>query len=136
MEPQQKPVPTFAELTNRMSELIGTACKEELWVAMFDADDVQLPTLCPIGEMPDEPDDFISKLVGTFALVLEEAAAGGALVFVRERFGPADITDSDRRWATALSTAARAHGVRMRGVFLSHPRGVIPIAPDPVHSMT
>ncbi|GAB3569842.1 hypothetical protein [Spelaeicoccus albus] len=133
-ENNHQPVTTFAELTERMTALIGTACKEELWVAMFDAHDVQMPTLCPIAEMPDEPDEFVVKLVTMFAAIVDQDADGGSLVFVRERFGPAGIVESDRRWARALSAAARDAGVRMRGVFLSHPKGVAPITADPVHA--
>lgn len=126
------PVTTFTELTDRITALIGSACREQIWVTLFAADGVQLPALFPCDDLPDDPDVWAPKLVAAFREVLCGAAAGGSLVIVRERFGVGYIEDSDKRWARALISAGNNESVPMRGISVSHPYGVTPITPDDI----
>ena len=60
----------------------------------------------------------------------ELAAIEEAEIVVIERFASSDLTAADTAWATAIHDEFDAQGVPVRGILLSHRRGIRWIAQD------
>lgn len=127
---QLQPLDTDAQVQQRVADLIGRACRRQLWFLFLDERGVQLPVLMPVADPPLSPPPPESG--GLLGMVghLVEAVEAAAIVLVLERFGTASLTDSDRAWAAALHTACNEVGVPLRGMLLSHRDGVRWLAQD------
>ena len=121
-ETRAEPLTTDALVTERVEELIGRAIQHQLWFLFLDAHQVQLPLVIPVGELPARPDAF----VGTLA----QRLAAASVIVVIERFAQPELTAADREWAKCLHDALDENGVAVRGVLLSHSRGVRWVAQD------
>jgi hypothetical protein len=122
------PLSTDALVRERAAALIGRAIRRQLWVMFLDEDDVQLPVLVPIEGLPAEPEagDQLARALRE----LVDRVAAHSVVLVLERYGGEELTASDRAWASALHDATAAGAVRLRGILLSHRRGVGWVAQD------
>jgi hypothetical protein len=127
---QLQPLETDALIQHRVTELIGGACRRQLWFLFLDEHGVQLPVLMPIADpplMPPPPEsDVLLAMVGH----LVEAVEASAIVLVVERPGGEEVSASDRAWAGALHAACHGVGVPLRALLLSHDHGVRWLAQD------
>jgi hypothetical protein len=118
-------------LDRRISGLLPQALVEQLWLLLFDDDDVQMPAMIPIGDLPlledsgvgrgGEPDgEGIAELLGS----LDREFGVASFVFVLERPGNAEPSASDRRRIAFLLGAADGRPFSVRSVYLCHDGGV------------
>jgi hypothetical protein len=128
-ETRAEPLTTDALVAERVEQLIGRAIQHQIWFLFLDADQVQLPLVIPVGELPARPDDFVGALAQRLAAIVETEAAR-AVVVVIERYAYPELTAADRQWAKCLHDALDENGVPVRGVLLSHSRGVRWVAQD------
>ena len=119
------PLTTDALIQQRATQLVGRAVQRQLWLMFLDADDYQLPLLVPLEDMPESPPDWHLPL-GDF---LEQAGASSLFV-VLERYGDEALSPADIAWAKHVRASCDAASVDLRGVLLSHRRGVRWVAPD------
>ena len=90
---------------------------------------MQLPLMIPIDGLPARPDSTIGNLVHLVAeaMAMEDA---DSVVAVIERYADATLTVADQEWARALHDAFGQQQVPLRGILLSHRRGVRWVAQD------
>jgi hypothetical protein len=121
---------TRHDLDDRIRELLPTALVHQLWLLLFDADDVQMPAMIPIGDLPlgDAPRaggapggaEGVADLLTT----LDREFGVASYVFVLERPGSADLTPVDRHWLDVLLGIATGRPFTVRAVYLCHDDGV------------
>jgi hypothetical protein len=122
---------TSADLPPFWAALMGDGgfSRRTLWVAFFDEDGRPLPTLWPIDEVPRIPGRFVEQL----SRILTEAIADApvtAIATLLSRPGPAEVSGSDRRWATALRVAAESLPITCWPLHLATEDRVTDLAPD------
>ncbi|MEO6505335.1 MAG: hypothetical protein ABIW36_12455 [Terrimesophilobacter sp.] len=128
-ETRLQPLTTDGLVQERVADLIGRAIQHQLWFLFLDDEQVQLPLVIPVGELPTRPDAFL----GTIAAQLHEAMeveAASAVIVVIERYADAALTSADREWALAIHDTFDQAGVAVRAILLSHRRGVRWVAQD------
>jgi hypothetical protein len=118
------PLTTDAQVQLRASQLVGRAVRRQLWIMLLDENDVQLPVIVPIDDLPPAPDGDLP-----FAYIVESTGAAAVFV-VLERYGGEELTPADRAWAKHVRDGCAAASVRLRGILLSHRRGVRWMAED------
>ena len=123
------PLTTDALLEDRVSALIGRACRRQLWFLFLDADEVQRPLLLPFCDPPIHPDNSLPILARVVAEAIESENAHSVIVVI-ERYADAAFTESDREWARAISDEFHAQSLVVRCFLVSHRRGVRWFAPD------
>jgi len=124
------PLLTDHDLVERVTRLIGRACRDQLWLLFLDEHSVMLPTLMPTDELPLPLD---TEAAGGVAAMLRQAIAGTpieSVVFVWERFGGPIASADDRRSAAALAWACADAGVPVRAQLISHDFGVRGFGPE------
>jgi hypothetical protein len=128
-ETRAEPLTTDALVEERVGQLIGRAIQHQIWFLFLDADQLQLPLVIPVGELPARPDAFIGALAERLAAVVETEAAHSVIVVI-ERYANPELTAADREWAKCLHDALEDHDIAVRGVLLSHRHGVRWVAQD------
>jgi hypothetical protein len=124
------PLSTDARIEERVSHLIGEAHTRQLWLLFVDGDDMQLPLLLPIGDLPPMPvPEATAVVVNNLGWLMREIGAT-RLILVWERRGDNTLAADDVAWVSALATACRGARVPLRAMFLAHCYGVRWIAPD------
>ena len=128
-ETRLQPLTTDALIEARVADLIGRANQRQLWFLFLDEAQVQLPLMIPIDGLPARPDPTIGNLVHLVAeaMAMEDARS---VVAVIERYADATLTVADQEWARALHDAFAQQQVPLRGILLSHRRGVRWVAQD------
>lgn len=126
------PLDSTPALDARVRQLVPCAVQRQLWLLLFDADDVQMPIMIPIGDLPlrtrtADGEGLVELLSG---LVREFQVA--SFVFVVERPGPAELRLSDRHWLHFLLHAATSEHYRVRRAYLGYSDGVIGYDSDDV----
>ncbi|MDM4762651.1 hypothetical protein QT381_06490 [Galbitalea sp. SE-J8] len=121
------PLRTGENILDRVHDLIGPACRAQTWFLFVDDDDVQLPLLIPIDDVPE---DAAVDATGAAMASLCDAAGAAAMIVVIESPGTHELTDADRAWARVVRDAALAVDVELRALLLSHDHGVRALAPD------
>jgi hypothetical protein len=117
-------------IEQRVSDLIGRACRRQLWLLFLDDRDVQVPLLMPTDDYPARPErSHVAELANGIREIMN-AANASQLILVWERYAGGDLTAADRAWAQQLQNECTRIGVRVRAQLLSHKRGVRWIAPD------
>jgi hypothetical protein len=117
-------------IEQRVSDLIGRACRRQLWLLFLDDHDVQVPLLMPTDDYPARPEQsHVAELANGIREIMG-AANATQLILVWERYAGMDLTAVDRAWAQQLHDECTRIGVRVRAQLLSHKRGVRWIAPD------
>ncbi|HEY8914232.1 hypothetical protein [Lacisediminihabitans sp.] len=124
-----QPLTTDALVEQRVSALVGRACRRQLWFLFLDEHQVQLPLIIPVGDPPTRPDASVRNLAEGISIAMESAAAASVIVVI-ERFADQAVTPADTEWARTIDEEFREKGLRVRGFLLSHRRGVRWLAPD------
>jgi len=125
------PVSSDTDLIERLEATLGRALNRQVWLMFLDADDCQLPVLMPT-EVPSLPGEGDAERIGGFLKSIGDDLEAATIVIAYERPGVAAINDRDREWLRCLREACQASGMKFRGPFLCHSRGVIPVPPDDV----
>lgn len=124
------PLSTEKQIEERVAALIGRASRRQIWFLFVDEHDDQLPLLIPIEGQPSRPHPRDAERFAALLTDVHERAGARGVIMVIERYGSAELSDSDVEWAKVLHEAAVASGLVMRGVFVSHAKGVRRAAPD------
>jgi hypothetical protein len=119
------PLVTRAALDRRVRQLVPCAVQRQLWLILLDADQVQLPVMIPIGDLPlrcksADGEGLVELLAG-----LDREFGVGSFVFIMERPGPGALDDTDRGWLRFLLHACDDQKASIRGVYLCHDEGPI-----------
>ena len=134
MEPRYEdtvtqPLASDSLVEERISALVGRACRRQVWFLFVDSKNVQLPLIIPVSDPPVMPDTAVSQLVDNIVTAGEGMDARSVIV-VLERDAGSGFTLADRAWARTLDRAFRCTELPMRAVLVSHSRGVRWFAPD------
>jgi len=121
----RQPLTSDALIQQRAAQLVGRAVQRQLWLMFLDDHDYQLPLLVPLEDMPENPPDWQLPL-GDFA----DEVGASAMFVVLERYGSEALTPADVAWARHIRECCVAASVDLRGILLSHRRGVRWVAPD------
>lgn len=128
-EARSHPLTTDALVEERVTALIGRACRHQLWFLFLDENLVQLPVMIPLDDLPSAPDDSVHGLARGLARAMEAAGAHSVVVVI-ERYASSVLSVSDIAWSRAIDEALTLNQIELRGLLLSHNRGVRWIAPD------
>lgn len=118
-----EPLPTDELLRARVADLLGTACRRQVWLLFLDDRQVQLPMLLPIADYPPAPGDAAPRLAEAAAAIAEEIGAASIVIVWERRLG-AQATRADAAWSRRLAVCCAERGVRVRAQLLCHRAGV------------
>ena len=124
-----QPLTSDSLIEQRITALVGRACRRQLWFLFVDSENVQLPLIIPVSEPPVMPDPAAAQLVGNIVQAGESIDAHSVIV-VLERYAGSQFSSADKAWACALDTAFGHTELHMRAILVSHSRGVRWFAPD------
>jgi hypothetical protein len=124
-----EPLLSEVQIEERVRALIGRACRRQLWFLFLDENQIQLPLLIPLDDHPGSPDGTVHDLARAMGKAMD-AAGAESIVVVIERYASSALAPADVAWAKAIHDAFDLEGLRLRGVLLSHNRGVRWIAQD------
>ena len=124
------PLTTNALIEGRVADLLGRAIQRQLWLLFLDEHDVQLPLLVPLEGLPPLPPDPPDLTLRSILRHFTETAGAHSFVFILERYADAVLTPGDIAWARALHRACDEAEVPLRGILVSHRRGVRWVAHD------
>src|SRR5690606_19547044 len=99
------------------------------WFLFLDENQVQLPLLIPLDDYPSSPDASVHHLARAIGQAMETAGADSVVVVI-ERYAASALAPADVGWAKAIHDAFDLEGLRLRGLLLSHNRGVRWVAQD------
>ncbi|UFU05510.1 hypothetical protein [Ruania halotolerans] len=109
----------------------GRPLRSTLWVLVLDADDLPLPVLLPIDDLPDLPDDWVVRgLMESLSEMVREFAPGGSVALLLERPGPSWRRPQDRAWDAQTRAAARQVQVRVRAFVVAGSGSVLAMTLD------
>ena len=117
------------DLDDRVRQLIPCAIRRQLWVILLDEDDLQIPVMVPIGELPLRRREGDDEGLGDMLTLLSEEYGAAAFVFVVERTGSSRLRDSDRNWLEFLSDLGVGRRFEVRAAYLSHDTGTVRYRP-------
>lgn len=124
------PLVTDELIEERVRDLVGRACRRQLWLLFLNDENVQLPLLMPTDDYPSRPAaENAAELANGIRSIMEGIGAT-QLVLVWERYAGPELSPLDRAWARELHRQCSELGVRVRAQLLSHKRGVRWLAPD------
>jgi len=121
---------TDAAVQERVADLIGRAVRRQVWFLFVDEGGAQLPLLLPIEDHPPLPDDDDPDRFAALLDHMAEVSPARGVVVVLERVAGPTLSPGDLAWAGALRDAAAASALDLRGILVSHTRGVRWVAPD------
>ena len=127
---RSEPLRTDRAIVDRVQQLIGRACRTQLWLLFLDERSVLLPTLMPNDELPSPLD---ARAGAVIASMLRQAIAGTpieSVVVVWERRGGPIARADDKQSAAALAWACADAGVPVRAQLISHDFGVRCFGPE------
>lgn len=90
-----------------------------LWVTWYDEQNLQLPVIVPVDDLPLSPDSTFLENLAHIAGGLLRESDGGWVSCALARPGSGLITTADRRWADESHATLRRHGVSNRPLFLA-----------------
>ena len=126
---RNQPLASPAQIEERVRALIGRASRHQLWFLFLDDQQVQLPLLIPLDELPPVPGDTVHDLARAIERAMEAAGAQSVIVVI-ERYASSALTPSDVAWARGIHEAFDLEQLDLRGILLSHNRGVRWVAQD------
>jgi hypothetical protein len=126
---RNQPLTSQVLVEERVRALIGRACRHQLWFLFLDDNQVQLPLMIPLDDLPSAPDDSVHDLARAMGQAMEAAGAESIIVVI-ERYASAGLTPADVAWARGIHDAFGRENLDLRGVLLSHNRGVRWVAQD------
>lgn len=124
-----QPLTSQVLIEERVRALIGRACRHQLWFLFLDGNQVQLPLMIPLDDLPSAPDDTVHDLARAMGQAMEAADAESIIVVI-ERYASSALTPADVAWAQGIHDAFDLEKLNLRGVLLSHNRGVRWVAQD------
>ena len=124
------PLTTAERIEGRVVSLVGRASRRQVWFLFVNSHDRQLPLILPIEDHPSMPGAGDATRFARVLTQVGEATGAAGVIFVIERWADNLLTPSDLAWANALHSAAVKSTLGLRGVLLSHTRGVRWVAPD------
>jgi len=124
-----QPLTSQVLIEERVRALIGRACRRQLWFLFLDGNQIQLPLMIPLDDLPGSPDDTVHDLARAMGRAMEAAGAESIIVVI-ERYASSALTRADIAWARGVHDAFDLEEIDLRGVVLSHSRGVRWIAQD------
>jgi hypothetical protein len=113
----------------RVSALVGRACRRQIWFLFLDSENIQLPLIMPVADLPALPDAAVTRLADNVAFRVGHLNAR-AVIIVLERYAGTQFSTADTAWARALDEGFAAAGLPVRAVLVSHSRGVRWFAAD------
>lgn len=117
----REPLDTDADLL-RWAQFISRGLipvRRTLWVMFLDRKNRALPTILPIEEIPDLPDEEAPRMAHNLARIGQDMAPGGAIVLMLERPGARRRAAADDAWHSMLRRELTAAGMRVRAMFLA-----------------
>lgn len=118
------PLTSPIELDRRIRELLPCAIVRQLWLLLFDSEDVQLPAMIPIGDLPLRRGVADGEGLEELLIALDREFGVASYVFVLERPGGPEPTPADRDWLRHLLGAADGRPFQVRAAYLCHDDGV------------
>ena len=115
---------TRVDLDRRIAGLLPYAIVKQLWLLLFDDDEVQMPAMIPIGDLPLFDGDADGEGVAELLVGLDREFGVASYVFVLERPGPPDLSPEDRRWLAYLLGLSEGRPFSVRAAYLCHDVGV------------
>ena len=125
------PLSTEADILSRVGQIISIDDRRQrgLWVFFLDRNDIQMPVVVPIDDVPAHPDlPLVGNVCWIVSRVLAEHEPEGSAVIALSRPGTSDIGEVDRYWYRSLRAGAREHGTAIRMLCLATPDGVRELA--------
>lgn len=126
---QLQPLTSPVLIEERVRALIGRASRRQLWFLFLDEHQVQLPLLIPLDDYPSSPEDTVHHLARSMGQAMETVGADSVVVVI-ERYASSALAPTDAAWARSIHDAFDLEGLQLRGLLLSHNRGVRWIAQD------
>lgn len=123
---------TREDLDDRVEGLLPTAVVRQLWLLLFDGDDVQMPAMIPIGDLPLHQGGADGEGIGELLTTLDREFGVASYVFVLERPGSPDLTGDDRAWLAHVLGLADGRPFAVRAAYLCHDDGVTQYQRDEV----
>lgn len=127
---QLLPLSTPERIEGRVLSLVGRATRREIWFLFVNHLDAQLPIILPLEDHPSLPAPGDPARFARMMSHVGEATGAAGVIVVIERYADHMLSPSDLAWASALHGAAAESSLILRGMLLSHARGVRWIAPD------
>jgi|SRR5690606_38623025 len=124
-----QPLVSQVLIEERVRALIGRASRRQLWFLFLDEHQVQLPLLIPLDDYPSSPVGTVHDLARAMGQTMDAAGADSVVVVI-ERYASSALAPADVAWAKAIHDAFDLEGLRLRGLLLSHNRGVRWVAQD------
>lgn len=124
------PLLTDSAIAHRVSQLIGRACRRQLWLLFLDERSVMLPTLMPTDELPSPLDDAAAAAVASMLRQALDGTPIESIILVWERPGGPVASAGDKQSAAALAWACADEGVPVRAQLISHDFGVRGLGPE------
>lgn len=125
------PLVTDDAVRDRVSALLESAMRRQLWLMFLDEESFQLPLLMP-SAIPRRPGKRHTENFAHFIGDLVDELGCAAVVFILERPGSDSISTSDREWLALATAACQRAGVPLRGPLLCHDGGLRWIGPEDV----
>jgi hypothetical protein len=129
-EAAHQPLVTDADVQERVTRLVGRACRRQVWLLFTDYHDIQLRDLVAMDDYPTSPLDGHAEIFAARIKQTMDERGAAQVIFVWERHISERATPADRAWAKAMAEACRAHGVSVRAQLISHRGGVRWFPPD------
>ncbi|MCU1529486.1 MAG: hypothetical protein JWP75_3249 [Frondihabitans sp.] len=120
-----EPLVSRSALDSRARQLVPCAVQRQLWLILLDDDQVQLPVMIPIGDLPLRCRSADGEGLQELLSGLDKEFGVGSFVFIMERPGSAAVDETDRRWLRYLLHSCDDEPTSVRGVYLCHDEGLI-----------
>ena len=127
---QLLPLSTPERIEARVRALVGRATRREIWFLFINPCDAQLPIILPLEDHPSLPAPGDQAGFTRMLSQVGEAIGAVGVIVVIERYADHRLSPSDLAWASILHAAARESSLILRGMLLSHTRGIRWVAPD------
>jgi hypothetical protein len=127
---QLLPLSTPERIEARVLSLVGRATRREIWFLFVNHRDAQLPIILPLEDHPSFPAPGDPARFTRMLSHVGEATGATGVIVVIERYADHMLSPSDLVWADTLHSAAAESSLMLRGILLSHARGVRWVAPD------
>lgn len=124
------PLVRDSDVELRVNQLVGRARSHQIWFMFLDEQNIQLPLLMPMDDLPTAPADDDEHWLASRIRELCRACDAVSLIFVIERYAGEALTPQDANWARTLHRACDLAAVPLRALLLSHRGGVRWIAQD------